>query len=281
MQVQQIADAVCALYQEVCVHPDPALPGLLEQARAAERSEVGRDILSQLLDNIREAAECGLPLCQDTGMAVAFVDVGQDVRLEGGDLACAVDDGVRRAREQGYLRASVLDPLTRRNTGDNTPAVLHTRIVPGDEVRINLCAKGFGSENMSRLGMLKPAVGVEGVLDFVVESVRLAGANPCPPVVVGVGVGGSFEGCALLAKRALMRPLGQPAGDPQLSDLERTLLRRINDLGIGPMGLGGDTTALAVHVEKAPTHIASLPVAVNMQCHCVRHGERILKEGRV
>lgn len=281
MQVQQIADAVCALYQEVCVHPDPALPSLLEQARAAERSEVGRDILSQLLDNIREAAECGLPLCQDTGMAVVFVDVGQDVRLQGGDLSCAVDDGVRRAREQGYLRASVLDPLTRRNTGDNTPAVLHTRIVPGDEVRINLCAKGFGSENMSRLGMLKPAAGVEGVLDFVVESVRLAGANPCPPVVVGVGVGGSFEGCALLAKRALMRPLGQPAGDPQLSGMERALLRRINALGIGPMGLGGDTTALAVHVEKAPTHIASLPVAVNMQCHCVRHGERILKEGRV
>lgn len=281
MQVQQIADAVCALYQEVCVRPDPALPGLLERARAGERSEVGRDILTQLLDNIQEAAACGLPLCQDTGMAVVFADVGQEVRLEGGDLSGAVDDGVRRAREKGYLRASVLDPLTRRNTGDNTPAVLHTRIVPGDEVRINLCAKGFGSENMSRLSMLKPAAGAEGVLDFVVESVRLAGANPCPPVVVGVGVGGSFEGCALLAKRALMRPLGQPAADPQLRDMERTLLGRINALGIGPMGLGGDTTALAVHVEKAPTHIASLPVAVNMQCHCVRHGERILKEGRV
>lgn len=280
MQVQQIADAVCTLYQQVCVHPDPALPGLLADAQARERSEVGRDILSQLLDNIREAGDSGLPLCQDTGMAVVFLDVGQDVRLCGGDLAEAVDEGVRRAQKEGYLRASVLDPLTRDNTRDNTPAVLHTKIVPGDEVRIQLCAKGFGSENMSRLGMLKPAAGVEGVLDFVVETVRLAGANPCPPVVVGVGVGGSFEGCALLAKRALFRPLGQGAEDPELRDMERALLTRINRLGIGPMGLGGDTTALAVHVDKAPTHIASLPVAVNMQCHCVRHGEQVLKEGQ-
>ena len=209
-------------------------------------------------------------------MAVVFMDVGQDVHLSGGDLTQAVDRAVCRAYRDGCFRSSVLDPLTRQNTGDNTPAVLYTRIVPGEQVEIAVAPKGFGSENMSRLGMLTPSQGLEGVLDFVVETVRLAGANPCPPVVVGVGIGGTAEGCMLLAKRQLLREVGAPSPDPALAQIERELLERINRLGIGPQGLGGDVTALAVHAAKTPTHLAGLPVAVNMQCHAARHKRAVL-----
>lgn len=209
-------------------------------------------------------------------MAVVFMDVGQDVHLSGGGLTQAVDSAVRRAYRDGCFRNSVLDPLTRKNTGDNTPAVLYTRIVPGEQVEIAVAPKGFGSENMSRLGMLTPSQGLGGVLDFVVETVRLAGANPCPPVVVGVGIGSTAEGCMLLAKRQLLRDAGAPSPDPELAQIERELLERINRLGIGPQGLGGDVTALAVHAAKAPTHLAGLPVAVNMQCHAARHKRAVL-----
>jgi fumarate hydratase subunit alpha len=235
------------------------------------RSPVGREILRQILENAALASAEAMPACQDTGMAVVFLDVGQGVCLTGGPLAEAVDAGVRAARAEGCLRASVLWPLSRRNTGDNTPAALHTRIVPGDAVDIAVMAKGFGSENMSRLGMLMPAQGARGVADFVVETVREAGANPCPPMIIGVGIGGTAEGAMLLAKRQLLRSLGEPAPDAEMAELERALLARINALGIGPQGLGGDTTALGVLCAQQPTHIAGLPVAVNVQCHAARH----------
>ncbi len=273
LPVQEVGRAVKALFLECCRTPDPRLAELLEAARRRERSPFGREALSQVLANIQTAARTGLPLCQDTGMAVVFIDAGQEVHFTGGSLEEAVDDGVREAYREGFFRKSVLSPLSRVNTGDNTPAVLHTRIVPGDKVLIRVAPKGFGSENMSRIAMLTPAAGRRGAMDFVVDAVEQAGSNPCPPVVVGVGVGGTFERCALMAKEALFRPLGRPSDDPETACMERELLDRLNTLGIGPMGLGGDTTALAVHILTAPTHIAGLPVAVNIQCHCVRHGE--------
>ncbi len=278
MNVSIIRDAVQKLYRTVCVIPDPGIGPLVTEAREREASPVAKELLGDILDNIRVAGECGLPLCQDTGMAIVFLEVGQDVRLEGGYVEDAIHEGVRRARQEGCLRASVLDPLTRKNTGDNTPAIIHTRIVPGNTVKIELCAKGFGSENMSRIGMLKPSQGKEGVMDFIVDTVRIAGGNPCPPVVVGVGIGGSFERAAQMAKHALMRDTGAHAEDEELCEMEKTLLDRINALGIGPMGIGGSTTALAVQIEKAPTHIAALPVAVNIQCHCVRHDHIVLED---
>ncbi len=243
----------------------------LRRAAGEEQSPHGREMLRQLVENVTAAADLNLPLCQDTGMAVVFVDVGQDAHIVDGLLGDAVNAGVRRAYRDGHFRASVLTPLARVNTGDNTPAVLHTRLTAGNRIAITVAPKGFGSENMSRLAMLTPSAGIEGVKDFVVETVRLAGGNPCPPVVVGVGIGGTFEGCAELAKRSLLRPLGQPSPEEDLAALERELLARVNALGIGPMGLGGRVTALAVHIAAAHTHIAGLPVAVNMQCHCARH----------
>jgi fumarate hydratase subunit alpha len=245
----------------------------LRQAAEQERSPFGRESLRQLVENVQAAGELNLPLCQDTGMAVVFIDVGQDAHITGGPLPAAVDRGVRRAYRDGYFRASVLSPLERVNTRDNTPAVLHTRIVPGDRIHLTIAPKGFGSENMSRLEMLTPSAGIDGIKEFVVDTVRRAGGNPCPPVVVGVGIGGTFERCAGIAKRALLRKLGEPSPDSAVAKLEAELLERINGLGIGPMGLGGVVTALAVHVETHPTHIAGLPVAVNMQCHCARHAE--------
>jgi fumarate hydratase subunit alpha len=273
ISVKTIEEKVYELCLSACRRLEPPAAEALRRAAEAERSPHGREALRQLVENLRAAEELTLPLCQDTGMAVLFVDVGQDAHISDGALDLAVDEGVRRAWRDGCFRASVLSPLDRANTWDNTPAILHTRLVPGDRVRIAVAPKGFGSENMSRLKMLTPSAGIEGVKEFVLETVRLAGGNPCPPVVVGVGVGGNFEHCAELAKRALLRPVGQPAGDGSVAALEAELLGRINALGIGPMGLGGSITALAVHVETFPTHIAGLPVAVNMQCHCARHAQ--------
>ena len=276
IDIGRIEETVYALCRSACCEIGEDVLTLLEQGLARERSPFGREILRQLIENDRLACARHMPICQDTGMAVVFMDVGQDVPPAGGDLTQAVDSAVRRAYRDGCFRNSVLDPLTRKNTGDNTPAVLYTRIVPGEQVEIAVAPKGFGSENMSRLGMLTPSQGLGGVLDFVVETVRLAGANPCPPVVVGVGIGSTAEGCMLLAKRQLLRDAGAPSPDPELAQIERELLERINRLGIGPQGLGGDVTALAVHAAKAPTHLAGLPVAVNMQCHAARHKRAVL-----
>lgn len=242
--------------------------------RAAEESPTGRDILDQLCENARIAREEKLPLCQDTGFAVVFVELGQDVHLVGGDLYEAVNEGVRQGYQEGYLRKSIVaDPLRRKNTGDNTPAVVHVKLVPGEHVRVTFAPKGGGSENMSGIAMLRPADGVEGVKKFVLERVSQAGPNPCPPTVVGVGIGGTFEVAAYLSKLALLRPLGQRNPDPYYAALEAELLQAVNRLGIGPAGLGGTTTSLDVHVEAHPCHIASLPVAVNIQCHSARHKE--------
>ena len=249
----------------------------LAAAQAQETSAIGRPLLAELLENAEVARRERRPLCQDTGVAVVFVDLGQDVRLAGGDLAEAVQSAVREAYQRFYLRKSVLDhPLRRRNTGDNTPAILHLRVVPGDRLHLHFSAKGGGCENMSRLAMLSPSAGREGVVKFILETVVQAGGNPCPPLVVGVGLGGTFEKVALLAKESLLRPLGEPAPVPEDAALEKELLERINASGVGPLGLGGRATALAVHVLSHPCHIAALPVAVNLDCHSHRHAEALL-----
>ena len=244
-----------------------------ERARKEEESPTGKEIFNQLIENARIAQEELLPLCQDTGFAVCFVELGDDVRIVGGNLVQAINEGVRQGYREGYLRNSICHPFTRKNTGDNTPAVVHVKLVPGDKLKIVIAPKGGGSENMSRATMLKPSDGVEGIKEFVVGRVREAGSNPCPPIVVGVGIGGTLEKAALLAKEALIRPLGTHNPDPEIAQLEKELLTKINDLGIGPQGLGGRVTALAVHVDVHPCHIASLPVAVNINCHAHRHKE--------
>ena len=249
----------------------------LRKALTEEESPSGKAVLQQLLENIDIACREQIPLCQDTGFAVFFVEWGQDVLLTGGTLEKAINEGVRKGYQEGYLRKSVVtDPFKRVNTGDNTPAIIHTTIVPGEKVKITFAPKGGGSENMSALKMLKPSDGLESVVDFVVNCVREAGPNPCPPVVVGVGIGGTFEKVALIAKKALLRPLGRPHPQPFYADLEQNILKKINNLGIGPQGFGGRVTALAVHIEIFPAHIASLPVAVNLNCHAARHLERII-----
>jgi len=249
----------------------------LKRAREVEESDLGRTVLTRLLENARVARNDWYPICQDTGQAVVFVDLGQDVHVEGGDLESAIDEGVRQGYRDGYLRASVVEsPLHRVNTGDNTPSIVYTRIVPGDRVALGLLAKGAGCDNMSRLAMLKPSDGHAGAVEFIVRAVSEAGPNPSPPLVVGVGLGGTFERAALLSKRALLRRVGDPSPDATLAALEAELLCRINDLGIGPAGFGGRVTALAVHVESHATHIASLPVAVNLDCHSHRAGQVVL-----
>lgn len=249
----------------------------LERAHAAEESDTGRTVLARLLENARVAREEWFPICQDTGTVVVFLDLGQDVHVTGGDLQAAINEGVRQGYREGYLRASVVrSPLDRQNTGDNTPAIVYTGIVPGDRITMGVLAKGAGCDNMSRLAMLTPADGRGGVIEFVTRTVAEAGPNPSPPLIVGVGLGGTFERAALLAKRALLRPVGTPSADRETGALEAELLRRINDLGIGPAGFGGRVTALAVHVEEHPTHIASLPVAVNLDCHSHRAGQIVL-----
>ena len=262
--------------KEMCIEANHFLsPDMAEAMKCAEKNEeapLGKQILEQLQENLKIAGEDMIPICQDTGMAVVFLEIGQDVHLEGGALEDAVNEGVRQGYVEGYLRKSVVgDPLIRENTKDNTPAVLHTRIVDGDQVKIKVAPKGFGSENMSRVFMLKPAEGIEGVKDAVLTAVKDAGPNACPPMVVGVGIGGTFEKCALMAKEALTREVGSHSEIEYVKELEEELLTKINSLGIGPGGLEGTTTALVVNINTYPTHIAGLPVAVNICCHVNRH----------
>jgi fumarate hydratase subunit alpha len=272
------ASDISARVADLCIRACTVLPpdviAAIESARDREESSLGRDVLSRLLENAGLAAEQQIPMCQDTGLAVVFVELGGDVRITGGDLATAISEGVRVGYEKGFLRMSVVcSPLDRRNTGDNTPPVIHTQIVSGDSLKITVAAKGAGSENMSGLRMMAPSDGVAGIKRFVASAVENAGASACPPLVVGIGLGGSFEQCALIAKRALLRPLDDRSPDPAAAALEEEILELVNATGIGPMGVGGRTTALAVKIETAPCHIASQPVAVNIQCHAARHAE--------
>jgi len=272
--VSEVADALARLCIDICYRMSPDMVAAVRRARELEESPMGREVLDQLIRNTEIAAEGQVPYCQDTGTTVVFLDVGQDVNLTGGALDDAVNEGVARGYTNGFLRGSIVrDPLfERRNTGDNTPAILHTRLVPGDRIAITVDAKGAGSENMSRLRMLKPSDGIEGVRRFVLETVERAGPNACPPGIVGIGVGGNFEGVARLAKRALMRRVGDPNPDERWAAFERELYDQCNALGLGPEALGGTQTVLAVHIEAAPTHIAALPVAVNIECHAHRTG---------
>jgi fumarate hydratase subunit alpha len=278
LDVARITEAVASLAVSACNRLGDDVVAFFEKAAKSEESETGRDILAQLLENAKLAKDTDRPLCQDTGLAVIFLEAGQDVHLVGGSLEEAVDEGVRRGYTEGYLRKSaVADPTgARKNTGDNTPAMLHTRIVPGDKVRVIVAPKGGGAENMSALAMLKPSQGRQGAIDFIVDTVSKAGPNPCPPVIVGVGIGGTFEKAAYLAKHSLLREVGSTNPDPRLAELEDELERRCNALGIGPAGLGGTTTVIDVFVEELPAHIASMPVAVNIQCHAARHKEVVL-----
>ena len=267
--------------REMCIEANHFLSAdmrqALSQAVQVEESPLGQQILGQLQDNLEIAGQDMIPICQDTGMTVVFLEIGQDVYLTGENLTDAVNEGVRQGYTEGYLRKSVVkDPLIRENTKDNTPAVIHSEIVPGEQVKITVAPKGFGSENMSRVFMLKPADGIEGVKDAILAAVKDAGPNACPPMVVGVGIGGTFEKCALMAKHALTRPLTESSDIPYVKELEEEMLHRINQTGIGPGGLGGTTTALAVNIETYPTHIAGLPVAVNICCHVNRHAVRVL-----
>lgn len=241
-----------------------------------EESELGKDILNILIKNANIAKETHIPICQDTGMAVFFVEVGQDVIIKGDTLTEAINKGVSEGYTEGYLRKSVVSPITRVNTKDNTPAIIHYEMVKGDKLKIEYAPKGFGSENMSKLKMLKPSDGIEGVKEFIVDTVSEAGPNPCPPIVVGVGIGGTVDKCAQIAKKALFRSVGEHNKDEMIADLEKELIKKINDLGIGPQGLGGNTTALAVNIETFPTHIAGLPVVVNINCHASRHKQVII-----
>lgn len=280
MRTIDVADVTRSI-KEMCIEANHFLTGDMDEAmkRAVEeeKAPLGRQILCQLQDNLKIAGEDMIPICQDTGMAVIFMEIGQDVHFEGGLLEEAVNEGVRQGYTEGYLRKSVVrDPIIRENTKDNTPAVIHCEMTAGDQVRITVAPKGFGSENMSRVFMLKPADGIEGVRNAILTAVKDAGPNACPPMVVGVGIGGTFEKCALMAKKALTRPLDQRSEIPYVRELEEEMLGLINKTGIGPGGLGGTTTVLAVNINTYPTHIAGLPVAVNICCHVNRHAVRVL-----
>jgi fumarate hydratase subunit alpha len=276
IEAAQITQAVKAAAITANYQPGADLLAALNRGLAVEESPSGQEIFRQLIENARITKEGHVPLCQDCGLAVVFAEVGQDVHLVGGDFAEAINEGIRQGYGEGFLRKSLCHPLTRANTGDNTPAVIHAEIVPGDRLKLTVVPKGGGSENMSRLYMLKPADGLAGIKEKVVLTVAEAGPNPCPPIIVGVGIGGTFERAALLAKKSLLRELGQANPDPEVSAIEAQLLAEVNDLGIGPQGLGGRVTAMAVHVLMEPCHIASLPVAVNIQCHAARHQEVVL-----
>lgn len=271
--VEKISEAVRDLAIRSNIELGEDVIAAFERALEQEESPTGKEILRRLIENAKIAREQRIPMCQDTGFAVVFVELGQDVRIVGGSLKDAITEGVRRGYEEGYLRKSICHCITRKNTGDNTPPVIHFDIVPGDKLKIVFAPKGGGSENMSRVTMLTPAVGIDGVRDFVIQRVKESGPNPCPPTIVGVGIGGTIEQAAILAKKALLRPLGSENPDEELRALEKDWLERINRLGIGPQGLGGRITSLAVHINMMPCHIASLPVAVNIQCHAARHKE--------
>ena len=273
-----ITQAVARLFQQANFELGEDVLVALKQAMDLEESPTGREVIAKILENTDIAAQERVPLCQDCGAAVVFLELGQEVHISGGDLYAAVNEGVRQAYHKGYLRKSMVQqPFSARiNTGDNTPAIIHTDVVPGDKLKITVMPKGGGAENMTRLAMLIPGQGRQGIIDFVVSAVDQAGSNPCPPVIVGVGIGGTAEKTLLLAKKALLRKVGKPNRDTEVAALEREILHGVNNLGIGPMGYGGRVTALAVHVEVSPAHIGSLPVAVNLQCHCARHREAIL-----
>jgi fumarate hydratase subunit alpha len=271
-----ITDNVKALCMEANFELGQDVLDAFRKAKEKEESPAGIEILGQLEENASIARQERVGICQDTGIAVVFVELGQDVHLVGGVLNDAINEGVRQGYGEGYLRKSLCHPFTRANTGDNTPAVIHIEIVPGDRVKLTVAPKGGGSENMSRVTMLTPAVGKSGIVEYVVQRVKESGSFPCPPTIVGVGIGGTFEEVALLAKKALMRSIGSKNSDPELASLEREILERINKLGIGPQGLGGRTTSLAVHINMMPSHIASLPLAVNIQCHAHRHKEAVI-----
>ncbi len=277
LSVSLITDAV----ERLCIEANTQLPGdvkcAIEACRACEDGTIAQGVLDKIIENYHIAGAEHVPICQDTGLACVFLEIGQDVHLVGGDLREAVDEGVRRGYGKGYLRKSVVaDPIRRGNTGDNTPAMLYTEIVPGEQVKITVGPKGFGSENMSALRMFKPSAGLQGIKDFILETVELAGPNPCPPMVVGVGIGGTFDKAALLAKKAIMRPLDSHHPDPYYAALEEEMLAKINELGIGPQGFGGRTTAIGLNIETMATHIAGMPCAININCHVTRHKSEVL-----
>jgi len=281
MGVREITAAeITSTIRQLCIEANTILGDevveALKKGLEREESKSGKDIFRQLLDNAKIAEQEGIPLCQDTGMVVVFIEMGQDIHIVHGELNQSINEGVRQGYRDGYLRASSLDPLVRKNFGDNTPAIIHVEIVPGDKLKLTVVPKGFGGENMSRVALLTPASGMEGIKEFVLQTVEKAGANPCPPVIVGVGIGGTLAKAAFIAKKSLLRPIGQRHPDHQTAILEQELLDKINRLGIGPQGLGGNVTALDVHIETYPTHIAGLPIAVNLQCNCHRHKEAVL-----
>jgi fumarate hydratase subunit alpha len=274
--VDEITRAVKDLFVDANINVGEDVLAALRRAVSQEESARGKEVLQELLENARIAKETAIPLCQDTGLAIVFVELGQEVHLTGGSLTEAIDQGIRKATQEGLLRPSACHCFSRENTGTNTPAITHVEIVPGEAVRLIVFPKGGGSENTSRGTMLLPAAGLAGVKEYVIQQVLAAGANPCPPLIVGVGIGGTFDQAALIAKKALLRPIGNKHPDSEICALEEDLLIGINDLGIGPMGYGGRITALAVQAEMIPCHIASLPVAVNIQCHAHRHKERVI-----
>ncbi len=276
IHVDEIRDNVAQICVDAAYNLSEDVFTAFDRAIETETSPAAREIIELLKENARIAKDEHIPICQDTGIAIFFVEIGQDLRIKNGFIVDAINEGVRKGYKEGYLRKSVVDPITRKNTGDNTPAIVYTELVPGDKLKISFMPKGAGSENMSVIRMLRPTDGVEGIRNFVLECVQKAGANPCPPVVIGVGIGGSFEKAALLAKKALLRPVGSPNPKLELASLEETLLKTVNKTGIGPEGFGGKVTAMAVHVESFPCHIASLPVAVNINCHAARHKTIIL-----
>jgi fumarate hydratase subunit alpha len=272
IEASRITEEVARLCMEANFELEDDVQKALEKAHEAEESPAGKEVLRQIIENSGIARSERMPMCQDTGLAVIFAEIGQDLHIAGGGFEEAINAGVRKGYTDGYLRKSVLaDPVRGGNTGDNTPAVIHTTIVPGEALKLWVVPKGGGSENMSRIAMMKPADGIEGIKKFVVDNVKAASGNPCPPIIVGVGIGGTFERCAQLAKKALLREIGSTHPDELYASLEKELLSMVNDLGVGPMGLGGRTTALAVHIEAAPRHIASFPVSMNINCHAARH----------
>ena len=280
MREIQVSD-ITAVIRRLCIEANTLLPedvkNAIKACRSCENGGIACGILDKIMENYQIAERENVPICQDTGMACVFMEIGQDVHLVGGDLTEAVNEGVRRGYTDGYLRKSVVaDPVRRGNTGDNTPAMLYTEIVPGENVKITVGPKGFGSENMSAIRMFKPSAGLQGIKDFILETVENAGPNPCPPIVVGVGIGGTFDKAALLAKKAIMRPLDTHHPDPFYAELETEMLEKINALGIGPQGFGGKTTAIGLNIETMPTHIAGMPCAININCHVTRHKTEVL-----